>query len=1192
MSSCADEGSQENGSTTQNAPGAPTNVVASPGDTLVTISWDPVTGADSYNLYWSNTFGVTAANGTQIAGATSPYSHTDMTKGTAYYYVVTAVNAGGESAESSEVNATPQVPAPGAPTNVAASPGDTEVTISWDPVTGADSYNLYWSTTSGVTKSIGTQITGVTSPYPHTGRTNGTAYYYVVTAANAGGESAESVEVNATPQVPAPGAPTNVAASPGDTLVTISWSPVTGADSYNLYWSNTTGVTKGTGTEITGVASPYPQTGRTNGTAYYYVVTAVNAGGESAESAEVNATPQVSAPGAPTNVAASPGDTQVTISWDPVAGADSYNLYWSNTSGVTAANGTQIAGATSPYPHSSLTNDTAYYYVVTAVNAGGEGAESVEVSATPQVPAPGAPSNVAASPGDTQVTVSWDPVTGADSYNLYWSNTSGVTAATGTQITSVTSPYPHPSLTNGTAYYYVVTVVIAGGESPESVEVNATPKVPAPGPPTNVAASPGDTQVTISWDPVTGADSYNLYWSNTTGVTKSTGTQITSVTSPYPHASRTNGTPYYYVVTAENARGESAESAEVNATPQVSAPGAPINVAASPGDTQVTISWDPVTGADSYNLYWSTTSGVTAANGTQITSVTSPYPHPSLSNGTAYYYVVTAVNAGGESPESVEVNATPQVPAPGAPTNVAASPGDTQVTISWDPVTGADSYNLYWSTTSGVTKGTGTQITNVTSPYPHPSLTNGTPYYYVVTAVNAGGESAESVEVSTTPFVLSVVQAAPIVTGNGHTCALLDNGSTKCWGNNNAGQLGLGDTEDRGGGPGEMGDALTAVDLGTGRTAAALAIGIQHSCALLDNGTVKCWGRNTFGELGLGDTSHRGDQAGEMGDALTAVDLGTGRAATALAIGSQHSCALLDNGTVKCWGRNFSGQIGLGDTEHRGDEPGEMGDNLPAVDLGTGRAALALAASGGHGAKHTCALLDDGTVKCWGYNNWGQLGIGDQANRGDQPGEMGNLLPAVDLGSDRTAVALTAGSGHTCALLDNGTVKCWGRNSFGELGLGDTEFRGWGPGEMGDALPTVELGTGRTANGLAAGNYLNILSQLFFEHGHTCAILDDASIKCWGDNKWGQLGLGDTEIRGDEPGEMGDNLPAVDLGTGRSGTGLDAGGGNTCVSLDDGTFKCWGVNYQGKLGLGDFENRGDEPGEMGDNLPAVDLGTF
>jgi alpha-tubulin suppressor-like RCC1 family protein len=252
-----------------------------------------------------------------------------------------------------------------------------------------------------------------------------------------------------------------------------------------------------------------------------------------------------------------------------------------------------------------------------------------------------------------------------------------------------------------------------------------------------------------------------------------------------------------------------------------------------------------------------------------------------------------------------------------------------------------------------------------------------------------------------------------------------------------------------------MGDALTTVSLGTGRTATAIVAGPAHTCALLDTSEVKCWGDNQFGEIGIGVDENRGDNSGEMGDALPTVDLGTGQTVTALAVGSYHSCAVLETGRIKCWGYNDYGQLGLGDTSARGDEPGEMGDALPTVDLGTGRTAVSIAA----GDRFTCALLEDEEVKCWGFNGYGQLGLGDTIARGDGLAEMGDGLPAVDLGTGRTAIAISAGYGHACALLDNGRVKCWGSNNFGLLGLGDTGSRGDDPGEMGDVLPAVDLGT-------------------------------------------------------------------------------------------------------------------------------------
>lgn len=410
-----------------------------------------------------------------------------------------------------------------------------------------------------------------------------------------------------------------------------------------------------------------------------------------------------------------------------------------------------------------------------------------------------------------------------------------------------------------------------------------------------------------------------------------------------------------------------------------------------------------------------------------------------------------------------------------------------------------------------------------------------------------------------------------VVAGGAHSCAILTNDTVKCWGRNDYGQLGLGDTASRGDSPGEMGENLPVVSLGTARRALSLAAGGSHTCAVLDDGTVKCWGRNDYGQLGQGDTAARGDSAGEMGDALLPVNLGVGRSATAVSAGFAHTCALLDDGTIKCWGRNDQGQLGLGDTSSRGDGAGEMGNNLASVALGAGKMAVEITV----GYAHSCARFGDGSVKCWGDNDLGRLGLGDTEDRGDQQGEMGDSLPPVDLGLGVVSTSLAAAYDHTCAVLVNGSLKCWGLNGFGRLGLGDTLNRGDGPGEMGDALPPVNLGQGRSVLTVAGGV------------AHTCAILDDDSLRCWGYNVSGQLGLGDTSDRGDASGEMGASLSPTELGADRTVVGIAAGGTHVCAVIDDGSMKCWGDNASGRLGLGDISARGDGPGEMGDGLPIV-----
>ena len=296
-----------------------------------------------------------------------------------------------------------------------------------------------------------------------------------------------------------------------------------------------------------------------------------------------------------------------------------------------------------------------------------------------------------------------------------------------------------------------------------------------------------------------------------------------------------------------------------------------------------------------------------------------------------------------------------------------------------------------------------------------------------------------------------------VAAGDMHTCVVLHNGSVKCFGLGADGQLGNGTGLDSGYSTSSSVATTAAIELGLRRTARAIAVGSAHSCALLDNFTVKCWGFGAYGRLGYGDTVSRGDGAGEMA-ALVAIDFGAGRTATAIAVGSLHSCALLDNSAVKCWGRNQYGQLGYGDTDSRGDGAGEMGDALLAIDFGTGRTARAIAA----GKYFTCALLDNFAVTCWGANTGGQLGLGDTTDRTSP-----TALTAIDFGSGRTARALSAGDDHVCAILDDGALKCWGAAGNGRLGSGGTSNIGDGTDEMGTNLAAVSLGSSGTA--MAAG---------------------------------------------------------------------------------------------------------------------------
>jgi len=374
--------------------------------------------------------------------------------------------------------------------------------------------------------------------------------------------------------------------------------------------------------------------------------------------------------------------------------------------------------------------------------------------------------------------------------------------------------------------------------------------------------------------------------------------------------------------------------------------------------------------------------------------------------------------------------------------------------------------------------------------------------------------------------------------GESHTCVLFNNGSMRCWGLNTSGQLGYENTQSIG----DNEHPYTAGDIALVGVGAKLAVGGHHTCALLDSGLVRCWGKNEFGQLGYNSTNNVGD--GEPIASYGYVNLGG--IATKIAAGYEHTCALLDTGNVRCWGRNNYGQLGYGHTDNIGDNE----QPWQADDVNVGRPVKNIVA-GGH---HTCALLDNGNVRCWGYNAHGQLGYGHTNTIGNDNNETPAGAGDVNVGGP--VMQLTAGDNHTCALLGTGNVRCWGYNGQGQLG-----YKHYGNLHA----PTLDVTMGGQVLQVAAGKL------------HTCALLGTGKIKCWGYGANGRLGYGNTDTLNAPP------QSTVNLG-GSSAFQLATGGGHTCALLSTGAARCWGENVSGQLGYNRVDSIGDreQPDAAGD----------
>jgi fibronectin type 3 domain-containing protein len=277
-----------------------------------------------------------------------------------------------------------------------------------------------------------------------------------------------------------------------------------------------------------------------------------------------------------------------------------------------------------------------------------------------------------------------------------------------------------------------INIRIIGGASPTN----------APAIPAGLNATAGEAQVSLSWNVTSDATSYIVKRSTVNGGPYTS--VVTNASTGYVNTGLVNGTTYYYVVSALNAVGESADSAQVSATPQLAPPSVPLGLNAVAGNAQVALNWSTAAGATSYIVKRSTTSG--SGYVSIVTNATTTYTNTSLANGTTYHYVVSGLNAAGESANSSQASATPQIP---APTGLSAVAGDSQIALSWNASAGATSYIVKRATIGG---GPYTSlITNVTTVYTNVGLANGVTYYYVISALGADGQSANTAQVSATP---------------------------------------------------------------------------------------------------------------------------------------------------------------------------------------------------------------------------------------------------------------------------------------------------------------------------------------------------------------------------------------------------------------------------------------------------------
>ncbi len=401
----------------------------------------------------------------------------------------------------------------------------------------------------------------------------------------------------------------------------------------------------------------------------------------------------------------------------------------------------------------------------------------------------------------------------------------------------------------------------------------------------------------------------------------------------------------------------------------------------------------------------------------------------------------------------------------------------------------------------------------------------------------SGGEAGEggSGGAATPPFVTRMVAGAF------HSCAVLSDGSLRCWGS--GGYIGSGNKVTIG--DDEAPASIAPVKIGG--EVQQISASWYDTCVRLDGQRLRCFGNGADGKLGYGNTQTIGDDE----TPASAGDVDLVRGTLSVSAGPYHTCAALVLGFVRCWGKNDHYQLGFSNTQSIGDD--ELPSSADYVNVGLTKQVAA-------GFSHTCALLSRGAVRCWGSNATGALGYPgvDVVGDDETPFEM----PDVDVGG--TVTQIVAGMLHTCALLEGGKVRCWGAGTDGRLGYGNVNTIGDDetPASAGD------VDVGGPVVQLAAGDYA------------TCALLQGGSVRCWGSGMMGELGHANVENIGD------DETPASagDIDVGGVVSNVDVGFLHVCATLQSGAARCWGRGSTGALGYGNLHDIGDDetPASAGD----------
>ncbi len=622
--------------------------------------------------------------------------------------------------------------------------------------------------------------------------------------------------------------------------------------------------------------------------------------------------------------------------------------------------------------------------------------------------------------------------------------------------------------------------------------------VNAPAAPVNITVTAADSQLTVSWSAVIGAAKYTLYYG--TALSYETASKIENLTMPGKVITGlANNTTYNIWVQAHNSAGSSNVSAVLSGTPRAAetVPSAPQGVTAAAEETgKLKINWNAPDGAITYKIYYSTLD-IIPSHTDKIGITGTTFTLTELADNTLYYIWVAAANSIGDSAASLTASGTTL---PAAPLITSVVGGIRKLTVSWTTVSGAASYDLYYSTTA--TAPNSANITGITETSKEiTNLENNTNYNIWVKAKAASNIYSSYSSMASGVTLIPGIKT--VAAGGHHTIILREDGTLLVTGLNNYGQLGLGNTENK--------NKFTNItDITSIKNVSA---GYYHTMIVKEDGTLLAAGYNSYGQLGLGDL-----EVGANKTAFTNVtDITSVKNVYA---GGAYTMILKEDGTLLAAGYNNNGQLGLGNTENK--------STFTKVTGITGTIKT-VAAGGAHAIMHK----EDETLWAAGWNSYGQLGLGD-AEAGIDKSTF-TQIPGIT-GAIKNIYAREQ---QSMIYKEDGTLLAAGYNNYGQLGLGNTENK--------NTFTQVTDITGTIKN-VYLGGY------------HAMIAMENGKLLTAGRNRYGQLGLGNTE-----------NKNTFTQVTDITGTikNVYLGALHSIIVMENGKLLAAGRNDAGQLGYGD-----------------------